>query len=384
MRPTTAAWSMSAIKRMRCPHRGHTSTSNPKPRRINSAHDGDRVSGRVARVSCSAWVGVAPLLGSGSRARSSDDVGSPRGARSEDAMVEDQVDARTRRDDREAFQQFERLEQHVSRAVRPRVPQRERHQPIRRHPQTFLGDWRPQRVPAEPLQPMTMLGGSDDAGVQVEPVAARVSTRRRGGRAFGSDLPHAPQTSARARPAGDPALNGGGTDAGEDRRLLGPPVWCAHVFIIPKTTPLKQAVDPAPGALQHSGDLRLRECGSPVEDHPPGWSPLEDAVEHQRVHVDVQVQGRPESLQDGDGAATAVRDTGVAGAGPQEAQHGAYEYRHHRPAQLVIPSQQIAEARRQAQHPLTNGHRREDVVYEVGRALNHPASAVPRPCSGRP
>ena len=49
----------------------------------------------------------------------------PRGSRRQYTVIEDQVDVRTRRQRREALQQFDRVEQQMGRPVRPAAPELE-------------------------------------------------------------------------------------------------------------------------------------------------------------------------------------------------------------------------------------------------------------------
>jgi hypothetical protein len=60
---------------------------------------------------------------------------------------------------------------------------------------------------------------------------------------------------------------------------------------------------------------------------PTSTVPREDAVQHERVDVDVQVEGYPEPLDHGRCAPTTIRDAAVARAGTQEAEHRAKERR---------------------------------------------------------
>jgi len=136
------------------------------------------------------------------------DLQPPRGPGRQHTVIQDQVDTRTRCKDRQAFQQFQRLEQLVRRAVRPPVPQLQHDLTRRRQVQTFFGDRRPQRIPAEPLKPLAMAGGCHHAGVQVKPLATRVATCCRGACArliWGA--PEAPDARAPTRSTRDPALH---------------------------------------------------------------------------------------------------------------------------------------------------------------------------------
>jgi hypothetical protein len=63
----------------------------------------------------------------------------------------------------------------------------------------------------------------------------------------------------------------------------------------------------------------------------------EHAVEHQRVGVDVHVEGRAEALDYDDGAAAAVGHAVGPGPPPQHAEQRAHEDADDGPAQRMIP-----------------------------------------------
>jgi hypothetical protein len=62
----------------------------------------------------------------------------------------------------------------------------------------------------------------------------------------------------------------------------------------------------------------------------------------------------------------------------QEAEHRAHEDGGNGPAQDVVPVQQVTNAVRQAEHPLTNRNRREHVIDQVRGTLRHPTSTAAR------
>ena len=109
-----------------------------------------------------------------------------------------------------------------------------------------------------------------------------------------------------------------------------------------------------------------------------GTVPREDAVQHERVDVDVQIEAPAKPLDHGHRAPTTIRDAVVARAGAQEAEHGADEHGDDPAAHVVIPRQLVPQAVRQTQHPLPHGHVGEHVIEQVGGALGHPAAAATR------
>jgi len=79
--------------------------------------------------------------------------------------------------DGQPLQQFEGIEQEVRGAIRPRVPELEHHLPLDRQAEPVLRDGRPQCVPAEPLEPVRLVGRDAHDSLEVEALLARGSTR---------------------------------------------------------------------------------------------------------------------------------------------------------------------------------------------------------------
>jgi hypothetical protein len=77
--------------------------------------------------------------------------------------------------DREPLQQFEGIEQEVRGAIRPRVPELQHDLPLGRQTEPVLRDGWPQGIPAEPLEPVPLVGRDPHAGIEVAPLLARVT-----------------------------------------------------------------------------------------------------------------------------------------------------------------------------------------------------------------
>ena len=96
------------------------------------------------------------------------------------------------------------------------------------------------------------------------------------------------------------------------------------------------------------------------------------------MDMDVEVERPAEALDHGHRTPAAILHAAIARAGPQHAEHRAEEHGHDRPAEIVVPREHMAEAVRQAQHPLPHGHVREHVIDQVRSPLGHPAAAATR------
>jgi hypothetical protein len=101
------------------------------------------------------------------------------------AVVQDQVDSRTRGQGREALQEFDRIEHEVRRAIRPTVPELEEHLPIVRQANPIVGHGWAERIPARPLKPRPIIGRHDNARMEIEPVPVRVTRAEYGWRQGG-------------------------------------------------------------------------------------------------------------------------------------------------------------------------------------------------------
>ena len=83
------------------------------------------------------------------------------------------------------------------------------------------------------------------------------------------------------------------------------------------------------------------------------------------------------SLNSRYGAAAHISKAVLAGSGAQMPMHLAQQHAHHGLAQVVAPGQQVPEAVRQRQYPLSHWDIRDDVVHQVRGAFGHapPAAA---------
>ena len=103
-----------------------------------------------------------------------------------------------------------------------------------------------------------------------------------------------------------------------------------------------------------------------------------DAVEHERMDVDIQIQGSAETLNDRYGPAASTGHVGLAGSAPKRPEHRPHEDTRNGAAQCVVPRQYLPKAMRQTQDPLPYRHDRKHVIDQMGRALRHTPAAAAR------
>ncbi len=129
---------------------------------------------------------------------------------------------------------------------------------------------------------------------------------------------------------------------------------------------------------EHLPHVERRQASNPVKDRRSIIGRGEDAIEHERVEVHVQVQRATEALNHDYGAASAAFDALVPGPLAEHAEDRPHQPGGHGATQVVIPGQQIPQVVRQAEHPVAYGHVRQDVIDQVRRALGHTSSATAR------
>lgn len=102
----------------------------------------------------------------------------------------------------------------------------------------------------------------------------------------------------------------------------------------------------------------------------------EDALNGDRVVVDVQIERGLEALDRGHGAAAPAADSALRGSPALEGQERADEDAENGAAELVIPSERVTQTVGQRQYLLANGKTAEHVVGQVRGQLRHPPPAA--------
>ena len=112
----------------------------------------------------------------------------------------------------------------MGRAIRPLMPQRDPDVPVRVDAQARLRDRRPQGVATQPLEPFALAGTDHDPGVQVKAANVRVTRAERDRSGLFGWTTVAGHAAAGTRPEREKALDRCRRQAGERRRLIGPPI----------------------------------------------------------------------------------------------------------------------------------------------------------------
>jgi hypothetical protein len=96
------------------------------------------------------------------------------------------------------------------------------------------------------------------------------------------------------------------------------------------------------------------------------------------MEVHVQIEPASEPLNDRHAPGMAVAKAQTERASSLERQQHARVDREHGAAELVVPRDEIADTKGQAQHPLAYRHMRQDAVHEPRGALGHAPAAAAR------
>jgi hypothetical protein len=104
----------------------------------------------------------------------------------------------------------------------------------------------------------------------------------------------------------------------------------------------------------------------------------EHPIRHQRMDVNIKIEGTPEALQDRHCAETAAPDAAPLRARPQPPAHRAQIHDDHRTAQRMVPRDEIPQPRRQREHPLADRDGGKHAVDEMRGALRHPPASTTR------
>ncbi len=205
-----------------------------------------------------------------------------------------QVELGRRDQRRQLLEEFLRREDDVSGAVAPAVLQAIEERFVGESGEPVGGDGRTSHGTAKALEPPSVPSRNRDVGVQAHAADARAALALQDIEVVRVDaIAEAPDTLARRVARGNAAADRGGVERGAERLLLREPVGLG---VACETAALEKPRD-APrhlgGNTRNLGVLRRREDAK--AQRPLGRAGV-DAVEHERVEVDVQIQ-----RVDGDG-----------------------------------------------------------------------------------
>jgi hypothetical protein len=213
--------------------------------------------------------------------------------------------------------------------------------------------------------------------VQVEPVAACV-----GGiedrQAIQLGVAHATKRRAGSRPERHQSLNGRRGQTGQRGRLFAPRVRRRGFVCVCQAATCQQACDPPLESGRDGRQLPLSGRSGRVKPQRPCRVLRIYTIEHKRMHVHVEIQGRPEPLDDRHGAATTTHHTLSTCPRSQIPENRSQRHAYDCPTQRMVPGDGVPHAGRQAYDPLAHRDLWEHMVDQVGRALRHATPATAR------
>src|SRR5947207_7309649 len=114
----------------------------------------------------------------------------------------------------------------------------------------------------------------------------------------------------------------------------------------------QQPPDPPCDRHDQPGDVSIAGWRQAMEAERPVRPGGEQAIEPERVKMNVELEPAPEALHDGDGAALPLRDAATPAASAVPAEHRADEHAQHGAAERVVEREAVAQAVRYGEHPL--------------------------------
>jgi len=147
-----------------------------------------------------------------------------------------------------------------------------------------------EEIATEVFQVGAIVRRDPDVGVEIEPVELGLT------RAAGGDVTEvrlvaeAADAGAGTGAQGDAALDGGLNEAGQDGRDFGERVRRGRVVGGLQVTAGEQLPDPGADGGEDTRHVLIARWGRGVKGERPGPSFAEDAVQHQRMEVDIQLE----------------------------------------------------------------------------------------------
>lgn len=232
-----------------------------------------------------------------------DGSGAIAGARGQDPVIDEQIDPRLRDQNREFFQELDSIKDERAGAVTPWARERQAHAPVGKQFEALLGERRTAKVVAQAFEPGAIVGADDATGMEIETVIAGVPGRILGrARRIGIDA-EAQHAGAGRAAEETPARNRGRRDErGERGRSFAERIASRFRVVVETETVTFEKPRNAPG--DHGDEPRELGRGRRRGDNEAraaGAIGREDAVEYERMEMDVQIDRASEAQNRGDG-----------------------------------------------------------------------------------
>jgi hypothetical protein len=288
-------------------------------------------------------------------------------------VIGQQGPARRRHEGGQALQQLQRIEEQRGRPVAPWPPEAVQELAARALRQPLHGQGRAEDIAAHLLQLIPPACRHRHIRMQTEALQAR---RAPPGRRHGGRRPEAPHRLPGAGPEGDVPLQRRRDRAGEQRLLRRERV--APGVLVRPPPPAEQQPPHAPvQPREQHADVRVGRRRQAVEPGPRRRARARvDAVEEQRVEMNIEIRGSAKSLDGRDAAAPRPDQPPPRRAPSLPAEHRAQAHPQHGPREPRVERQLVAHWQRHREDPLADRDGRDDPVDEVRGELTHPPPAA--------
>jgi len=161
----------------------------------------------------------------------------------------------------------------------------------------------------------------------------------------------------------------------EQRLILEHGVDLGGIGVRAKAPAYQQALDESCQLARHALDLGVLGRGQRMKAQPAFPIPRVDAIEHERMEMEVEIQGIAEALHERDGAAMRVAAASAqTRSSSQGGEDGAHEEAEHRARKRAVVGHAVAQREGQREHPLPHGDLGQHAVHEVSRGVGHAAA----------
>jgi hypothetical protein len=294
----------------------------------------------------------------------------------QDPVVADLVGTRRRDQGRQAIDELMSLHQDVGRAVPPARLEAQREPSVL---EALVRERRPGDVAAEPFETSPVARGDADIGVEAHTAVLGYACRCLRVRLIRSPvrrldpIAEASPRLAAMRPGGDAGPQRCGGQQCQQRLVARE---CIRVVSCAR---LDHALDPARGAGEHARHLVRLGRGQ--------WKKSArltlanrvgvDAVQRQRVEVNVQVERRAEALDEGDGAALLRANAPLPSrASAKLREQGTDEGAKHFARELRVVGAAVAECVGERENPLPHRRFRQHAIDQMRRRIRHATSTT--------
>jgi len=239
--------------------------------------------------------------------------------------------------------------------------------------QTLGRDRRTRDVAAQPLQAAAVIRRDTHVGVQVHVGNTGASRRPRNCYVLRID-PVSQTYDPLARPGtrGDALAHRGAVQRREQGLVLTERIDLAGMISVSEATALEQPGQTTGDTGGDTGHLVIVGRWERMEADPLRFIPDVDAVQHQSMKVDIEIERVTETLHEGNRSTFRIgRPQSSTRPTSQRGENDADEQPQDLTRELGVIRKAEAQTERKCEHPLAHGHLRQDPVDKVSGGIRH-------------